>query len=135
MKDTTITVRGWVGAEVQLARTPQDTPVATFRVGSTPRRRRDGVWQDGETLWFSVRAWRELGAHVAASVSKGDPVLVSGRLVTESWRREDGTRASRQVLVADAVGHDLAHGTTRFARLPRVPEPAGGAAREAGEAA
>ncbi len=129
MFETTITVRGWVGSDVVLSRTPQGVAVASLRVGSTPRRQRDGEWQDGETLWFAVRAWRELGAHVAGSVAKGDPVLVTGRLVAESWQRDDGSRATRHVLVATAVGHDLARGTTVFTRAPR---PGAGPAAAAG---
>lgn len=132
MNETAITVRGWVGGDVVLERTPQDTPVATFRVGTTPRRLRDGAWQDGETLWFNVKTWRDLGAHVAASVAKGDPVLVAGRLVAESWRREDGTQASRHVLVASSVGHDLTRGTAVFRKAPR---PGAGRGESSGEAA
>ncbi len=128
MNETAITVRGWVGADVQLDRTAQGTPVASFRVGSTPRRVRDGGWQDGETLWFAVTAWRELGVHVASSVARGDPVLVTGRLVAETWCGEDGTTVSRHVLVATCVGHDLARGTAVFRRA----RPAGPPAAEQG---
>ncbi len=135
MNETAITVRGWVGADVLLSRTPQGTPVATFRVGSTPRRLREGVWHEGETLWFAVRAWRQLGTHVASCVAKGDPVLVTGRLVAESWRREDGTTASRHVLVASCVGHDLARGTAVFTRADAPDAAVVGAGRDAGEAA
>lgn len=118
MNDSLITFSGWVGSQVELTHVGEDgsVPVATFRVGSTPRRRRDGKWENGETIWYAVKAWRQLATHVAASLHSGEPVLVTGRLQAETWQKEDGTTASRQVVVAQAVGHDLTRGTTVFSR-------------------
>lgn len=133
MNDSLITLSGWVGSRVELAHVGEGegVPVASFRVGSTPRRRRgDGRWEDGETIWYAVKAWRQLATHVAASLRSGEPVLVTGRLVAETWKREDGTHASRTVVVAQSVGHDLTRGTTVFTRVPgpsqaSVVEPTG----------
>ncbi len=91
-------------------------------MGSTPRRFRGGRWEDGETIWYAVKAWRALATHVAASVRTGDPVVVSGRLVADVWKREDGTVSTRYVVVAASVGHDLTRGTSTFQRAAR-PEP------------
>jgi single-strand DNA-binding protein len=64
---------------------------------------------------------------VAASVRKGDPVVVVGRLRTSVWEK-DGQSHERLVLEADMVGHDLNRGTSAFRRRPRLsstdsPEP------------
>src|ERR1700729_3225609 len=62
-QDNTITVRGYVTAEPKMwQRTPEQSPVATIRVGSTPRKlnRETGEWQDGETSYYSVKCWRKL---------------------------------------------------------------------------
>lgn len=122
MNDTHITVAGWVGADPELRVVGDGQAVATFRVAHTPRRLRDGQWGDGATSWFHVTCWRRLAEHVAASVSTGDPVVVRGRLTADTWTREDGSVRSRHVIVATSVGHDLAHGTSRFSR----PAAAGG---------
>ncbi len=122
MNDTLITFAGWVGGNVELAHTTTGTPVATLRVGSTPRRLKDGAWEDQETIWYSVKAWRTLADNVAASVRRGEPVLVTGRLVAETWDRPDGTTATRHVVVATAIGHDLSRGRAVFSRAPR-PQP------------
>jgi single-strand DNA-binding protein len=126
MNDSTITFSGWVGSEVTLTEGATGVAVASFRVGSTPRRFRGGQWEDGETIWYAVKAWRALAGNVAASVRTGDPVVVSGKLVADVWKREDGTVSTRYVVVAASVGHDLTRGTSRFSRAPR-PEttPAG----------
>jgi single-strand DNA-binding protein len=122
MNDTYLTVRGWVGGDVELARVRDDIGVATFRVGCTPRRRRDDGWEDGPTTWYTVKAWRGLADHVAASVRQGQPVLVHGRLEADVWTREDGGTVVRYVLVAVSVGHDLALGTSTFTRAGAAGE-------------
>jgi len=82
---------------------------------------------DGNTTWIEVSCFRLLAEHVAASVHKGDPVVVVGRLRTSVWEK-DGQSHERLVLEADMVGHDLNRGTSAFRRRPRLsstdsPEP------------
>jgi single-strand DNA-binding protein len=89
----------------------------TFRLASQQRRynRSDGAWENGETNWYSVVAFRRLADNAAGSIVKGDRVVVSGRLRTNEWERE-GQRTVTVELLADALGHDLAFGTSRFTR-------------------
>ena len=82
-QDNTITVRGYVTAEPKMwQRTPEQAPVATIRVGSTPRKlnRETGEWQDGETSYYSVKCWRKLAENVHGSLRKGDMVIVRGKV-------------------------------------------------------
>lgn len=133
MHEIDITVRGWLGSDVTLIETSAG-PVASFRVATTPQRRKEGRWEDLEPVWFTVKAWRALATNAAASLTQGQPVVVSGRFVAEAWRRPDETVAVRQVVVARAVGHDLAWGTSRFERTARrVDAPAPGAVTAAVE--
>lgn len=119
MNDNVITFTGWVGSKVEVTEVLEGVQVASFRVGSTPRRFRDGSWEDGETVWYAVKAWRRLAQHVGDSVRTGDPVIVSGRLEAESWTAQDGSPVTRYVVVAACVGHDLAKGTSTFSRPPQ----------------
>lgn len=119
MNDTTITLCGWVGSDVTLHEVGEDNRVAVFRVGSTPRHYRDGQWVDQPTAWYTVKAWRQLGRHVADSVRRGEPVIVTGRLVVETWDKGNGEIGTKHVVVARAVGHDLSRGVGRFRRAER----------------
>ena len=74
MNESYVTLTGWVGTEVDL-RDVGETQCASFRVGSTPRRQRNGVWVDGDTSWFTVNCWRALARNVADSISSGDAVV------------------------------------------------------------
>jgi single-strand DNA-binding protein len=125
MNDTLITFCGWVGSEVTLSDVGNGAQVASFRVGSTPRRYRNGQWEDGPTAWYTVKAWRGLALHVHESVRQGDPVLVQGRLVSDVWERGDGTTSTRYVVVASSVGHDLNRGTSVFSKSLRREQPGG----------
>ena len=119
MNEAFVTFQGWVGNEVVHRETSQGN-VANFRVGSTPRiRKRNGDWVDGPTSWFSVTCWRTLADHVRASVRKGEPVLVHGRLRTDVWEREDGQSSVTYVVDASYVGHDLTRGTAVFVKATR----------------
>lgn len=129
-----VTVVGWV------ATPPKEiggngVPYTSFRLATTPRRfdSRAGGWTDGRTEWITVKAFRDVAFNVAASVRKGDPVLVHGRLQTEEWEGESGTRTSL-VLEAAALGHDLTRGRTVFARTVRAPAGEGDGGRAAGDA-
>ena len=123
MNDTVITFRGYAGTDVRHRET-RDANVASVRVASTPRVRRDGEWVDGPTTWYSVTAWRTLADHLRDSVRKGDPLIVHGRLLrTETWAPEGGVPSTTLEVEAAVVGHDLNRGISHFIKAKR-PEGA-----------
>jgi single-strand DNA-binding protein len=84
--------------------------------------RKENKWVDGETNWFTVTAFRQLAINCAGSVSKGERVLVTGKLRVRDW--DNGERAGTSVEVeAEALGHDLTWGTATFTRTVLVREP------------
>lgn len=120
MYDSTITVRGWLGSDVDLRRAG-DVPVASFRLACTPRRfnRRTETWSDSGTQWYTVTCWRALGENVAASLRRGDPVVVQGRLELRTYVNSNNVEVEALEIDAAAVGHDLARGTSEFTRTPK----------------
>lgn len=99
--------------------------VADFRVATTPRRfdKATGQWVDLETLWFGVTCWRTLAQHVAASLTKGDRVVVTGRLLTKSWKTEQGEDRTGLEIDATSVGFDLSRGPVTQTRVERSSTP------------
>lgn len=123
MHDVQVTISGYVGTSVDFRSSKGNGyDRAVFRLGSTPRfrDRRDGVWRDQETVWMTVKVWRGLAQNVAASVQRGEPVIVVGRLRAERWTDDDGQEHHRDVLEATTVAHDLNRGTTAFHRAERA---------------
>lgn len=94
--------------------------IASFRMVSRPRRFdvASGQAQEGEPSFLSVITRRALAAHVAQSITRGDPVVVTGRLRVRE-REVDGQTKVRVEVDANTVGHDLGRGTAVFTRTHR----------------
>lgn len=120
MNDTTVTVVGNLVDDPRLRTTESGLDVAGFRLASTARRydRETGRYVDSASLFLPVSCWRALAANVTASLRKGDPVVVTGKLSTRTFDK-DGQSRSVCELEALAVGPDLARGTAVFRRSPR----------------
>lgn len=112
-----ITVIGTIATPPKFQTVGNGLPRLSFRLASTQRRfNRDASgWENGDTNWYSVVAFRRLAEHGDRSLSKGDRIVVSGRLKVEDWER-DGKVGTNVEIVADAMGPDLMFGTTTFTR-------------------
>ncbi|HYH34408.1 MAG TPA: single-stranded DNA-binding protein, partial [Nocardioides sp.] len=63
--------------------------------------------------------------HCAASLRRGDPVVVHGRLTQSTWVTTDGVEATSLEVEASFVGHDLTRGTSAFTRSAGRLQPQG----------
>lgn len=135
MNETFVTLCGWLGGDVTL-REAGGVPVASFRVASTPRRyqRKTESWEDGDTQWYSVNAWRSLAANCEQSLRRGDPVVVHGKLSAHVWTNKAGLEVTTFEVEAAFVGHDLNRGTSAFQRR-KTEAPIADEAVESEEAA
>lgn len=127
MNDTVVTLVGNAATGVEYRETATGG-VARFRFAVTPRRwdRRNSVWTDGSTSFYTVCAWRNLGANLTASVNIGDPLVVHGRLRVRD-EAKDGQRRTFVDIDALSIGHDLTWGTSAFKRVARAsPGPVSG---------
>lgn len=120
--ETPITMVGNLTADPELRFLPNGTGMAKFTVASTPRTfdRESGKWQDGEPLFLSCTAWRDLAEHVAESLNKGDRVIVSGRLRQSRWTNDEGEKRSGYGLDVDEIGPSLRFATATVSKLTRA---------------
>ena len=91
-------------------------PVTNLRVAVTQRVQQDGQWRDGDTSFFKVNVWRGQAEHLAESLSKGDRVMVTGRLRQRSWETPEGDKRSVTEIEADEVGASLKWATAKVER-------------------
>ncbi|WP_324606973.1 single-stranded DNA-binding protein [Streptomyces rimosus] len=124
MYDTMVTLVGNAATAVEHRQTPAGVSMVWFRLATSTRRwdKERCCWVDGDTSFYTVRAWRTLADNVAASVSRGEPLVVHGRM--RVWDRElpEDKGGQRRVSVevdAVAVGHDLTRGTSAWRRVVR----------------
>lgn len=118
-----ITLVGVVATPPKTMQTHTGLAIVSFRLASPQRRydRARSLWVEGETNWYTVTAFRQLAENAAASLSKGDRVIVSGRVRVRSW--ENGERSGTSIEVdAESLGPDLLWGTTVFTKGARPAE-------------
>jgi single-strand DNA-binding protein len=127
MADTHVTLVGNLTDDPEVRFTPAGTQVGSFRLAVTPRVRDGEGWKNGETSYFRINLWRELAAHAAESLSKGDRAVVIGRLKTRAWETPEGERRSTVEVEADEVGPSLRWAT---AKPERAAKPNGKARGE-----
>jgi single-strand DNA-binding protein len=120
VNETVVTVVGNVATELRPSSSASGADLATFRIASTSRRfdRTAGSWVDAHTNYATVVCWRALARHVLASLHKGQPVVVTGKLHLKSWEK-DGRSGLTAEIEAVAVGHDLSRGTSVFTKWQR----------------
>lgn len=113
--ETPITVVGNLVADPELRYTPSGAAVANFRVASTPRRfdSQTNQWVDGDALFMACNVWRQAAENVANSLTKGDRVIVTGRLRQRSFENREGERRSVIELEVDEVGPALKYATAQ----------------------
>jgi len=106
----------------------------SFRLLAKERRRTadTGGWEDGDRMFVQVTCWRRLAEGVAASLRRGDRVMVIGRLYTREYDTDTGTRVSVE-LEARSVGPDLSFCTASVTRS-EWSEPGGPVADQSAEA-
>lgn len=123
MYEATVALSGNAVSEVKHVITAEGHHLARFRMVVNGRRfdRTADRWVDTESSYYSVVAWRHVADNMAASISKGDPVVVMGRLRIREWER-DGVPGVTAEIDAQALGHDLTRGRTRFERPVRANE-------------
>ena len=113
----TITLTGFVATEPKHVITTEGLSITNFRLAS-PHRKFDRIeqkWVDAEMNFYSVAAFRQLATNCSVSIKKGERVVVTGRVKIREWKNGEATGVTVEI-EADAVGHDLAWGSSTFSR-------------------
>jgi single-strand DNA-binding protein len=120
--ETTVTVVGNLTDEPALRYTSTGTALVKFTVASTPRvlDRDTNKWRDGEPLFLTCTAWREMAEHIAESLAKGTRVVVVGRLRLSRWETEGGEKRSTYGLDVDEVGPSLRFAQAKVSKMART---------------
>ncbi len=112
MQSNTLTVVGNVGDDPELRFTSSGTALAKFSLAVY-------AGKDKDSAWFDVTVWGQLAENVAESVTKGQRVMVLGRLEQQRWETPQGDKRSKVAIVADDVGPSLQWATAQVAKVER----------------
>lgn len=115
-----VTVVGNLTRDPELRFLPNGTANTTFGVAVNRRwqNRQTNEWEE-QVSFFNVVAWRELAENTAASLGKGDRVIITGRLEQRSYETQDGEKRSVVEIVADEVGPSLRWAEAAVTRIER----------------
>lgn len=110
--------------------TSNGTDFARFSIAVNERRLNEETneWENGEPVFHRVVVFNRLAHNIAASVHKGDTVLVNGDLRLNNYTDKDGNAREGREIVASSVGPSLRFATaTVVSNPPKVNSPAASA--------
>lgn len=115
-----VTLVGNLTRDPELRFTPSGQGVANFGLACSRRWKADGAseWSE-QTSFFDVVAWRETGENAAACLSKGDRVIVVGRLEQRSWETPEGEKRYKVEVVADEVAPSMRFALVEVRKIDR----------------
>jgi single-strand DNA-binding protein len=102
-----ITFIGNLTEDPELRFTSGGTGVATLRVASNRRFTDKSGQQQEETTFLNVNCWRDLAENAAESLSKGDRVIVIGRVKVRSYENKEGQTVWVTEIEADEIAPSL----------------------------
>jgi single-strand DNA-binding protein len=119
MSAALLTITGNVGKDVELKFAGEKSiAIATFSMAHTPRIKKDGEFQDGETMWFKVVTFMSKAEAIADQLQKGDTVLVTGTLSQSTYKDREGKERIALEIKADEVAKVI----KRFPQIKKTTE-------------
>jgi single-strand DNA-binding protein len=118
MADSSLTLVGNLVDTPELRFTPAGQAVATFRIAQTPRYRDNatGEWKDGDSLFLTCSAWRQLAENVAETLDKGMRAIVTGKLRQRSYETKEGEKRTVYELQVDDAGPALSNAQAKVTK-------------------
>jgi single-strand DNA-binding protein len=101
MANPIITIVGRVGSEPEAV----GSNGLRFRVATNDRVKNDatGEWEDKNTSWWTIKAWRTLAAQSKTVIKKGMEVIIVGKIYEENWTDKDGVKRSSYEINAESI--------------------------------
>lgn len=100
-----IELEGVVVADPELRFSQSGKAWVKMRVVANDRKRgENGEWVDGAAAFLDVKAFDAMAENITETFTKGDKVLVVGRLNPEEWQTESGETRHTFSIMVDAIG-------------------------------
>lgn len=107
MKLNNQTIIGNIGREIEKDQY-NGKPLVRFSVAHTERTQdENGNWSDAGTTWVRCTAWENLARKIAANITPGQAVLVTGRMTFDQWETKEGGTAFGLSMTVSDIGPSL----------------------------
>jgi single-strand DNA-binding protein len=124
--ENSVTLVGNLTKDPELRYTTGGRGVASFGLAVNRRFQRNGEWEE-QVSFFNVVAWGDLGENAAASLAKGNRIVVSGRLEQRNYETREGEKRNVVEVIADELGPSLRWAQVQIERISRDTADGGGA--------
>ena len=76
-----------------------------LRVATNDRVKNDatGEWEDKNTSWWTVKAWKSLADQSKAVLKKGQEVIIVGKIYEENWTDSSGNKRTSYEIMAESI--------------------------------
>ncbi|MGZ0712584.1 single-stranded DNA-binding protein (plasmid) [Coraliomargarita sp. W4R53] len=122
-----VTIEGNLTGAPERGASESGNEYARFTVAVNDRRlnQTTNLWEDAGTVYHRVVVFNQQANHVAASLGKGDSVIVAGDLRFGTYvDKESGQTRETRDIVADNVGASLKFSDVNVERSPKANGPA-----------
>ena len=116
--ENNVTLVGNLTRDPELRYTTGGRGVASFGLAVNRRYQQNGEWQE-DTSFFNVVAWGDLGENAAASLTKGNRLIVTGRLQQRDYETREGEKRNVIEVIADDLGPSLRWAQAQVERIAR----------------
>jgi len=82
-------------------------------VAKDRRKNANGEWEDGDVCYMDIVVPGKQAENLAESVTKGDAIIVTGKLTQREWKNNEGKTQKAYSIRAETVGV-----STRFTPAP-----------------
>ncbi|MBV1892576.1 MAG: single-stranded DNA-binding protein [Ilumatobacteraceae bacterium] len=129
--ENSVTLVGNLTKDPELRYTTGGRGVASFGLAVNRRYQVNGEWQE-QVSFFNVVAWADLGENAAASLHKGNRVIVTGRLEQRSYETREGEKRNVTEVIAAELGPSLRWAQAQIERISRDSADSGGGGNAGG---
>jgi single-strand DNA-binding protein len=76
-----------------------------LRLATNDRIKNDatGQWEDKDTSWWTIKAWKSLAEQSKDVLQKGQEVIVVGNMREENWTDSSGNKRVSYEIIADSI--------------------------------
>jgi single-strand DNA-binding protein len=101
MANPTVTIVGRLGQDPESV----GSNGLRLRVVSNDRTKNDqtGEWEDKNTSWWTVKAWKNLAEQSKSVLKKGQEVIIVGKMYEENWTDTSGNKRTSYELLAESI--------------------------------
>lgn len=121
-----VTIEGNLTSDPEHGTADSGTDYTRFTIAINDRElnTQTGLWEDKGTLFHRVVVYDKQSHHAAASLRKGDQVIVTGELRFGTYTDQAGTRRETRDIRADSIGASLKFTDVSIHRAPKANSPA-----------